>query len=114
MADRAHGVLYLHMQKPRESEGLGRQDSSGHLTLNLLPTSTTQLLAATQTAVPGRPAAGGDRDPTCSLQSSVHAILLRPAWHETGGLAACVGLRPRARLQSCRQESIRELAAYTS
>ncbi|CAL5226958.1 g9843 [Coccomyxa viridis] len=44
-------------QKPRESEGLGRQDSSGHLTLNLLPSSTTQLLAATQTAMPGRPAA---------------------------------------------------------
>lgn len=72
-------MLYLHVQKPRESEGLGRQDSSGHLTLNLLPTSTTQLLAATQTAVPGRPTAGDDRDPTCSLQFSFHAILLRPS-----------------------------------
>lgn len=46
-------------QKPRESEGLGRQDSSGHLTLHLMPSSTTQLLAATQTAVPGRPSPGG-------------------------------------------------------
>ena len=74
MAIRAQGVLYLHVQKPRESEGLGRQGSSGHLTLNLLPTSTTQLLASTQTAVPGRPAAGDDQDPTCCLQFSFHAI----------------------------------------
>ncbi len=51
------------LQKPRESEGLGRQDSSGHLTLNLLPSSTTQLLAATQTAMP-RPAAGGALKPS--------------------------------------------------
>ena len=38
--------------------GLGRQDSSGHLTLHLLPGSTTQLLAATQTAAPGHASAG--------------------------------------------------------
>ena len=46
------------VQKPRESEGLGRQDSSGHLTVHLLPSSTTQPLAATQTTLPGRPSPG--------------------------------------------------------
>ena len=58
------------MQKPRESEGLGRQDSSGHLTLNLLPSSTTQLLAATRTAMPGPPAAGVTLSSPCAADNN--------------------------------------------